>query len=285
MLGAPPPRRAPTSLIHPSYCLIRGSPRAAYTWAHHAERTSERPDRARPAGVSEPGEWGSMPEASPHRATANDRGAERPDPGASAAIGRRDTGCRPWCARSVAAGCRVRSGFAVPLEDPRRRTAILWPLCSGPSNRVGTREKKSQGPGFGVEDRLPRQKPPTLGVQGAPPAPRTTVSGAARSDLSCVLRPLRVRGGCHGFQARKEPPAEGENVDARAAAEHAPVGCAAVRPRWGSGGLIAATPSGRAQKACAGPRLGCHSWMMGGGPRARCFQGRRRDPHGNEGNS
>ena len=83
-----------------------------------------------------------------------------------------------------------------------------------------------------------------------------------------MLRPLRVRGGCHGSQARKEPPAEGENGDARAAAEHARVGCAAVRPRWGSGGLIAATPSGRAQKACAGPRLGCRSWMGGGG-RAR----------------
>ena len=57
-------------------------------------------------------------------------------------------GCRPWCARSVAAGCRVRSGFAVPLEDPRRRTAVLWPLCSGPSNRVGTREKKKPGAGI-----------------------------------------------------------------------------------------------------------------------------------------
>ena len=34
-------------------------------------------------------------------------------------------GCRPWCARSVAAGCRVHSGFAVPLEDPRRRTAVV----------------------------------------------------------------------------------------------------------------------------------------------------------------
>ena len=54
----------------------------------------------------------------------------------------------------------------------------------------------------------------------------------------------------------------------RAAAEHARVGCTAVRPRWGSGGLIAATPSGRAQKACTGPRLGCRSWM-GGEARAR----------------
>ena len=60
------------------------------TWAHHAERASERPYRARPVGVSEPGRRGSMPEASPHRVTANDQGAERPDPGASAAIGRRD---------------------------------------------------------------------------------------------------------------------------------------------------------------------------------------------------
>ena len=178
------------------------------------------------------------------------------------------------CAQGLLCHWRIRGG-GQPFCG---RCVLARPIVLGPGR------KKSQGPGFGVEDRLPRQKPPTLGVQGAPPAPRTTVSGAARSDLTCVLRPLRVRGGCHGSQARKEPPAEGENGDARAAAEHAPVGCAAVRPRWGSGGLIAATPSGRAQKACAGPRLGCRSWM-GGGPRARCFQGRRRDPHGNEGNS
>ena len=35
-------------------------------------------------------------------------------------------------------------------------------------------------------------------------------------------------------------------------------------PGWGSGGLAAATPSGRAQQAFAGPRLGCRSWMGGG---------------------
>ena len=162
------------------------------------------------------------------------------------------------CAQGLLCHWRIRGG-GQPFCG---RCVLARPIVLGPGR------KKSQGPGFGVEDRLPHQKPPTLGVQGAPPAPRTTVSGAARSDLTCVLRPLRVRGGCHGSQARKEPPAEGENGDARAGAEHARVGCAAVHPRWESGGLIAATPSGRAQKACAGPRLGCRSWMGGGG-RAR----------------
>ena len=142
------------------------------------------------------------------------------------------------------------------------RCVLARPIVLGPGR------KKSQGPGFGVEDRLPRQKPPTLGVQGAPPAPRTTVSGAARSDLTCELRPLRVRGGCHGSQARKEPPAEGENGDARAGAEHARVGCAAVRPRWESGGLIAATPSGRAPEGVRRPSAGL-PLVDGGGGRVR----------------
>ena len=136
-------------------------------------------------------------------------------------------GLRPLRARSEGAACRVCSGFAAPLEDARRRTAVWW-LCR--QIVVGSGRSKK---GFGVDDRLTRQTPPTLGLQGAPPAPGATVRHAVLSELTRVLRPLRVRGGRDGSQAWKAHPGEGEKGHARDAAEHARAGCVPVQPRWG----------------------------------------------------
>ena len=190
MLGAPPPRRALALLIHPSYCLIRGSPRAAYTWAHHAERASERPDRARPAGVSEPGERGSMPEASPHRATANDRGAERPDPGASAAIGSRDN--------------LVSEPFAGPDVRKRRseETESKGQRISTQSTTGWPRSRPCPPSHFGIRGRI---EPSDLG-EASPPAQtlpevrRAVLPGANRGGAAPSEREAR------GAAAASPPP-------------------------------------------------------------------------------
>lgn len=72
-----------------------------------------------------------------------------------------------------------------------------------------------------------------------------------------MLRPLQGQEGCHGPQARKEPPAEGEGGDGRYAAEHARARCVGPHPRMGpAAGRTSGTP---------GRHLRALSWVAGCG--------------------